>query len=312
MNQSKISIIIPAHNVAAYVEATLESVLKQTVAPYEILVFNDGSTDATDTILQAYADHPLVRYFSQDNRGLGPTRNLGADRARGDYLYFLDADDLLDAGFVERMQQLIVKDDAPDLVLFSGTPFVQDGFSPPLRHDFQRRFRASNICGERALVELEANQCLYAQVSLYLVRRAYWYEQKLRYPYGHHQDEDVLVPLILGAECVTIIDQVFFYYRIRPDSVMTRAKNPGHVFGRKKNLLCALRQLQNIPKIDRKLRSLMRQRCLTMTRNYLQTTRHAGRKLDFLLLVRALWVVRRRSLRRLIISHIRQRNSSES
>lgn len=86
-----ISVVIPAYNVAEWITRTLVSVLEQDLA--EIIVVDDGSTDETAEVAQAVS--PEIRVITQANRGQGAARNRGAQEASGDWLLFLDADDLL-------------------------------------------------------------------------------------------------------------------------------------------------------------------------------------------------------------------------
>lgn len=89
-----VSILIPAYNAAPWIGATLDSALAQTWPHCEIIVADDGSTDDTAAIAAGYAGRG-VRLCRQANRGAGAARNLAITQARGDYLQFLDADDLL-------------------------------------------------------------------------------------------------------------------------------------------------------------------------------------------------------------------------
>lgn len=88
------SIIVPAFNVAKTLPATLDALLAQTFSDFEIIVVNDGSTDATAEILQAYQDIPDFRVITQHNRGLAGARNTGIAAARGIFVGFCDADDI--------------------------------------------------------------------------------------------------------------------------------------------------------------------------------------------------------------------------
>lgn len=92
MNQPTISVIIPVYNGERYLAAALESVLAQSTPPTEVFVVDDGSNDGSVAIAQRYA--PLVRCYQQANAGPGAARNQGVSMAQGDYLAFLDADDL--------------------------------------------------------------------------------------------------------------------------------------------------------------------------------------------------------------------------
>jgi glycosyltransferase involved in cell wall biosynthesis len=87
-----VSVIIPAYNQARFLGYTVESVLAQTFTDYEIIVVDDGSTDATLAVLSAYT--PYLQVLSQKNAGLSAARNAGLAIARGDMIAFLDADDL--------------------------------------------------------------------------------------------------------------------------------------------------------------------------------------------------------------------------
>src|SRR4051812_14236148 len=86
------SVIIPAYNAANTIRKTLESLQKQTFKDFEILVVDDGSTDNTKEIVE---QHSTVKYIYQNNAGPGKARNNGSKHASGEYLIFLDADDII-------------------------------------------------------------------------------------------------------------------------------------------------------------------------------------------------------------------------
>lgn len=102
MEQPKVSIIIPIYNTEAYLKATVDSLLRQTLYEIEILLINDGSTDRSLRIMQdlAASDNRII-LFSQENKGLSVTRNQGLAMAKGEYIYFMDSDDLLEATTLE-------------------------------------------------------------------------------------------------------------------------------------------------------------------------------------------------------------------
>ncbi|HEY9865292.1 MAG TPA: glycosyltransferase [Candidatus Obscuribacterales bacterium] len=89
----KISVVIPVYNGEKTIKKTIESVLKQTWQDFELIVINDGSQDATLEVLSSIQD-PRLRILSYDNAGLASSRNRGIDHAQGEYITFLDADDL--------------------------------------------------------------------------------------------------------------------------------------------------------------------------------------------------------------------------
>lgn len=86
-----ISVIIPTYNYARFLGEAIDSALAQTLPPLEVIVVDDGSTDATDEVLAAYGDR--IRVIRQKNQGVAMARNAGIAAARGDYLAFLDSDD---------------------------------------------------------------------------------------------------------------------------------------------------------------------------------------------------------------------------
>lgn len=92
-NSSSVSVIIPAHNAERSLRRAVESALAQTVAPAEVIVIDDHSTDATFAVAASYP--PPVRVISASARGSNPARNLGLEAAASDWTQFLDADDFL-------------------------------------------------------------------------------------------------------------------------------------------------------------------------------------------------------------------------
>lgn len=94
-NQSaKVSVIIPTYNHAQYLVETIQSVLQQSFRDFELIVVNDGSSDQTENILKPYIDAGLIHYLRQENQGVAIARNNGLSLAVGEYIAFLDDDDL--------------------------------------------------------------------------------------------------------------------------------------------------------------------------------------------------------------------------
>lgn len=101
----RVSIIIPTYNRGAIVSKAIESVLGQTYTDHELIVVDDGSTDDTRDRLQDYAGR--IQYFYQANRGFSAARNAGVDLARGEWIAFLDSDDLWHATKLERQFEVL-------------------------------------------------------------------------------------------------------------------------------------------------------------------------------------------------------------
>jgi len=101
-----VSVIIPAYNAEQTITTTIQSVLAQTLDDFEIIVIDDGSTDATVATVEAI-DDPRIQIFSYPNAGQGESRNRGASHATGEFFAFLDADDLWTPDKLERMVKAI-------------------------------------------------------------------------------------------------------------------------------------------------------------------------------------------------------------
>jgi glycosyltransferase involved in cell wall biosynthesis len=103
---SYFSIVIPLYNKASFIENTLKSVLNQSFLNYEIIVINDGSTDESEEKVLKFKD-PRIQLFTQKNQGASVARNLGIEKAKYDYIAFLDADDLWMENHLETLKNLI-------------------------------------------------------------------------------------------------------------------------------------------------------------------------------------------------------------
>jgi glycosyltransferase involved in cell wall biosynthesis len=103
-----LSIVIPVFNKEKFVGKTLQSVLVQTFIDYEIIIVNDGSTDTSEAIISAFKDE-RINYFFKENEGVAVARNFGIDKAKADYICFLDADDYWFPTFLETMNKYIQK-----------------------------------------------------------------------------------------------------------------------------------------------------------------------------------------------------------
>lgn len=102
------SVIIPAYNAENFIKNAVNSVLSQTIEDFEIIVVNDGSNDSTENVVTEISDK-RVRCVSQKNAGVSAARNTGIINAKGEYICFLDADDLWKPNHLEVVSQLINK-----------------------------------------------------------------------------------------------------------------------------------------------------------------------------------------------------------
>lgn len=128
--QELVSIIIPVYNSEEYLEAALESAREQSYQNIEILLIDDGSTDSSPAICDAYAKKDSrFRVIHQKNRGPSAARNRGIDEAKGEYMTFLDNDDLLHKDFVKILYYLCIDNDC-DIALTKSFPFLDENTIP--------------------------------------------------------------------------------------------------------------------------------------------------------------------------------------
>lgn len=115
---TKVSVIIPVYNTEDYLNECLESITNQTLTDMEIICIDDGSTDCSSDMLKEYqGNDSRISVITQENRGLAYARNVGLRNAKGDYVYFMDSDDILELEALEELYGLCQKDDL-DMVIF--------------------------------------------------------------------------------------------------------------------------------------------------------------------------------------------------
>ncbi len=128
----KVSVIIPAYKIAEYVAETLDSAFAQTYQNFEIIVINDGSPDTLEfeKVLEPYLEK--IVYLKQPNIGAGAARNFGIETARGEFIAFLDGDDIWFPEFLESQLTLLESDNYDlvyaDALLFGGSPYDGKNF----------------------------------------------------------------------------------------------------------------------------------------------------------------------------------------
>lgn len=109
MDQPKISIIVPIYNVEKYIEQCINSILNQSFRDFELILINDGSTDRSGEICDIYAKHDnRIKVFHQVNKGPSATRNLGMSLSKGEYIGFVDADDIVSKDMYKEMYNFAV------------------------------------------------------------------------------------------------------------------------------------------------------------------------------------------------------------
>lgn len=222
----KISIIIPVYNVERYLEDCLNSVLKQSMDEIEIICINDGSTDNSIKILNKFAilDY-RIHIINQSNAGLAKARNIGIEKAVGKYICFLDSDDMLASGALQRMYDMS-EIDKLDVLCFDAKTVIDEEYSN--REEDRREYciRLNEYkgvkTGKEFFVKMIENDEFYNYAWLLFVNRQ-WIEEKQIYFYPGILYEDILFSLncYLKSTRMSYQKSENYIYRIRKSSIMT-------------------------------------------------------------------------------------------
>lgn len=224
MSNPKVSIIIPVYNTGKYLESSVSSIQNQSLRDIEIIIIDDGSTDNSSDIIKEFADRDYrIRKFYQSNQGQSVARNLGIDNACGDYLYFMDSDDILELDTLSACYERCVSQNL-DIVIFDADVFYEGGNNGKSGFNYIRAGSLEDRVyeGKEIMEELLAKDLFKAVPWLFFARRDLIEKLKLRfYPGIIHEDELFTPILYLGAERIGFIPRVFFHRRIRDNSTMT-------------------------------------------------------------------------------------------
>ena len=212
----KLSIIIPAYNAEVYLPQCLDSILAQEHQGCEVIVVDDGSTDGTAALLERYPD---VKVVHQENRGMSTARNRGLDEARGEYILFVDSDDLLTAGALET---LVAELSGEDIIAFNAKK-LHDATGEQTYHPTIREPETTDgwtyFCRHR----LESTDIHFVCIWQRAYRRQFLIDNNLRFADGILRAEDDLftTQAMLAAKTLRTITPCLYIYRIRANSITT-------------------------------------------------------------------------------------------
>jgi len=207
-----VSVIIPAYKIAPFIGETLDSVFAQTFTDYEVIVVNDGSPDTTEfeRALAPYLER--VRYFRQENLGAGAARNRGLREARGEFVAFLDGDDLWLRGYLEEQVEFL-RGGGHDLVYTDALLF---GDSP---NAGQTYMQTSPSDGPVNFLSLIRNECNVITSGVVARRRAVLdaglFDESLR----NAQDFELWARLARGGARIAYQRKVLVRYRCHEGSL---------------------------------------------------------------------------------------------
>lgn len=214
----KFSIVVPVHNVEQYLAQTVLSVSSQSVSDYEVLLIDDGSTDNSPGLCDDFAQKSRrVRVVHKANGGVSSARNVGIQRAQGDYLLFLDADDLLDNEALNFLSSRIDSSGGPyDVVLGNRSDFSGDVSTTKIRrlqYDMDKIERSDR---DEFLHYLFADlKGFHPSVTSHAYRTAFIRESRLYFDEDltYDEDGDWCLSMLLAAKSRSAISESTYLYR---------------------------------------------------------------------------------------------------
>ncbi|MGR6316875.1 bifunctional glycosyltransferase family 2 protein/CDP-glycerol:glycerophosphate glycerophosphotransferase [Micromonospora soli] len=221
------SFVVPAWRVQGYLRECLDSILEQPDADLEVIGIDDASPDESGEILAEYAarDPRVHPVRLAENVGLGPARNIGLDRAVGEYVWFVDGDDWLVPGCLPHVAERLVAT-RPDVLIVDhvrahwnnvGTrSAMRDVFpEPPGEATFRLRERPETM----RLLHTAWNR---------VVRREFLLDQGLRFEPGWYEDVSFSYPVLMAADRIGVLDRICLNYRQRRTGAITRTRGDRH------------------------------------------------------------------------------------
>lgn len=279
--QPWLSVLVPVYNVAPYLESMIDSVLCQADPGVEFHLLDDASTDGSLAIAQDLSrrepDRVHVHAFDR-NRGVSEVRNALLGHARGDWVWFLDGDDLLEPAVLPRLRQQLSGADAPDMLLLD---FRIQRPRPMLKHRLRGEHHKAAYAGPaqpridgglRVLEGVLASGHVFCWTVV--ARRGLW-QAGPRFPPGRVFEDMATMPLLLlQAGSARHLAEPFVRYRRRDDSLSARL-GPAQVADLSAALV-GLRQamLQRWPDPPRSARMAVAHQC---ARNFVAAVRHGSR-----------------------------------
>ena len=212
-----VSVIVPCYNQGVFLNETLESVYNQSYTDWECIIVNDGSTDGTEAIAQQWvAKDNRFKYFYKKNSGVSSTRNFGISNSSGQYLQFLDSDDILDKLKIQFSIDELKKDknNETGIVVSNFKMLSSDSkeILPPFCKLEAELFTLENFLLKWNVTFSVQMQCGFFDARLFEI---------IKFPENLSAQEDwiVWVQLLKKTKCV-FVDLPLAYYRVHPSSRM--------------------------------------------------------------------------------------------
>lgn len=215
MNAPRFTIIIPAYNVEGIISNTIASLVAFLTDEFELICVNDGSTDNTAGRIEAALKNAKCRAYRVDtvNSGVSAARNEGLKRARGEYITFVDGDDLVMPNYGETLIEL-TRERKPDIAFFSTTS--------DHTHDHISGNTMLGISGEEAICRTYENKEFSARIFAAAYKREFIEREGLRFTpgCGRAEDDEFIQKALVCARCVDVYPIQLYVYLLRKTSIM--------------------------------------------------------------------------------------------
>lgn len=248
----KFSFIVPVYNGEKYIERCLNNLINQTYSNFEIIIINDGSTDNSKEILKNFTikHKNKINLIDQENKGLSVSRNIGISKAQGDYLLFIDIDDIFYINGLKIINENL--DEKYDLIKFNWTS------NKDLLGKAENMLQV--FSGPEALENLINRKQVFEMATLYAYRKEYVREIDFKFKEGrYHEDFGSIPIIILKAKNILFLNQVFYFYDQTNESSIIRTKNYNKILNKAKDILLFFIELEEEIKkisIDKKTEEL--------------------------------------------------------
>lgn len=234
MKKPKVSIIIPMYNVAEYIEQCINSVLSQNYSLIELVLIDDGSTDDTLEIARRVTLGKInVIICETDNHGPAHARNIGIQRATGNYLMFVDSDDYLSIGAVAKLVQTAVEDES---LLVLGKTMRTDGekiWEVPSHRKYQlNRKKEQLIISQHS--ELFFSIGPAAKLYHVSLLQDINFDEEIRFA----EDQLFVLQAYIRAKTISVLSEIVYYYRVRQNNNQSLTQTyQKYAFSNLKNIL---------------------------------------------------------------------------
>lgn len=209
----KITVIIPVYNVEEYISDCLNSVINQKLEGLEVVIIDDGSTDNSFTICEEFASkYTNLHIYSQENRGLGFTRNRGVELSKGEYIAFLDADDYVPVNIYQELYSVAKKTNS-DIILGQAWRFNSN--SGKLYKPYGSDILFSNDVKNKKVRDIPY-VVHNGIVANKLYKSALIKDKKIRFVEGvHYEDTPFSLAAYNYADSVTVFPNIVYFWRVR-------------------------------------------------------------------------------------------------